>query len=201
MGKDTTDEHSLLVITRAWLSAAHDWISKLDTQHKPIPTVVSEDFEKGLRAWNRYLEQTGGKAGTEIAALAGGSYFELVEIGSRDLKKVEANSAGAVRAERILVAEEPSAMAHSNLAIYEYFNGEFAAGDRTMRALAIDLSHEIHTNPHATLLCGYRASAEKFVRRVKRATQILRESGDEELPFLVKGYTSQGGISGLEGSQ
>ena len=198
LGKDTTNERSLLVIARAWIGAGHERLDKLDTQDVIIPRIVTEDFRAGLRAWNRYLEQTAGKAGTDIAQLAAGTYFELIEIGSRDLGEVEANAAGAVRAARIAAKQQPGVFTHSNLAIYQYFNGEFAAGDRTAKVLAVDLSHEIHSDPNATLLRGYRANAERFVRREKRAARILRESGDEQLPFLVKGYGSRGGLNGGE---
>jgi hypothetical protein len=200
LGKDTTNEHSLIAITNAWISAGNDRLFKLNTQYEPIPGRVVEDFQTGLRAWNRYLKQTGGKAGAEFAELVASTYFGLVEIGSRNLEELKADAAGAVRAERVAgEGRQPGAITHSDLAIYEYYNGEFAAGDKTMKALAVDLSYEIHSNPHARLLLGYRERAEKLARREKRAAEMLRESGEEQLPFRLKGYGTQGSINGGEG--
>jgi hypothetical protein len=191
-GRDTTDERSLLVLTRAWIDAGNERLFKLDTQHVPIPHLVSEDFEAGLRAWNRYLKQTAGKANAQIAELVAGTYFLLVEIGSRDLDAIEANTAGAVRAERIAAEQLPSVFSRSNLAIYQYFNREFAAGDKTARALAVP------DGSGASPLSEYRENAEKFARRLKRGARMLRESGEEELPAAIRGYGSSAGLKGGE---
>ena len=197
------DKRLLLAVMRAWMAAGSDQVSEVRFSGKPFPSAVSEDFESGLRAWNRYLQRTGGKASVEIAEQAGGAFFDLVEIGSEDPAQATANAAGAVRALRIACRQKGELFNLSNLAIYEYFNGEMAAGDKTAGEAAASVAHqkgEGAITPAEVIeqLDEYKARGEKFVQRVKRGTRALEESGEEELEAPIKGYGSPAGINGYE---
>ena len=195
LAKSPEDEQALLAVTRAWIEAGDTKLNETDTTTQPVPSAVAKDFRAGIRAWNRYLRQTGGKAGADIAELAGATFFSLVEIGSSDPGEAEANAAGAVRALRIAGRQRPTLYTLSNLAAYEYFDGENAAGDRAARRAAAGTT-KAEARGVIEQLDEYRERGEAFVRQVKAGKEKLRESGEEELSAPIKGYGSRAGING-----
>lgn len=197
LARSPEDERMLLAVTRAWVEAGNAQLNDGNIKAQPNLDAVAEDFRAGLRAWNRYLQQTGGKAGADLAELAGATFFSLVEIGSTDPSEAEANAAGAVRALRIAGKQRPTLYTLSNLAVYEYFNGENAAGDRAAQGAAADTT-KAQAKGVIEQLDEYRERGEKFVRRVERGTKTLEESGAEELETPIKGYGSPAGINGYE---
>lgn len=198
-----SDTRFLLATMGAWIAAGNDWLSKVNTREQPVPSTASEDYEAGLRAWNDYLKQTRGEAQVDDAEQAGGTYFKLVEIGSTDPDEAEANAAGAAKAQKIAVKHEPSLYTLSNLAIYEYFNDEIAAGNRAAHEAAAGLPRvgangSIGRRDVIGQLNEYRERGEKFVARVRRGAKELAESGEEELETPIKGYGAPSGINGYE---
>jgi len=203
LAEDPGDEKLLLATMTAWIGAGSVWFEENGGSDRPIPSTVPEDYRAGLRAWNRYLRQTGGEASTDNAEYAGAAFFSLVEIGSTDPSEAQANAAGAARALRIACKHERNLLNLSNLASYEYFNGEFAAGDRAAREAAAGLPPPKGKNSFGpgdaiSQLNGYKERGEKFVARVKRGARALEESGEEELETAIKGYGSAAGINGYE---
>lgn len=93
-----------------------------------------------------------------------------------------------------------AATALSNLATYEYFNGEFAAGDRAAKAAAAEVTEPGDLEPRDVIgqLNEYKERGEKFVARVKRGAEELEETGEEELENPIKGYGAPAGINGYE---
>jgi hypothetical protein len=200
LAKNPDDEKLLLATMHAWVTAGSSWFEKFNPEDQPIPSTVPADYRAGMRAWNRYLSQTGGEASIGNAEYAGAAFFSLVEIGSTDPSEAEANAAGAARALRIACRHERNLYNLSNLATYEYFNGEIAAGDRATKQAAGDTSEAggVKSPEVIEQLNGYRERGEKFVTRVKRGAEELRESGEEELDAPIKGYGSAAGINGYE---
>ena len=118
---------------------------------------------------------------------AGNTYFTLLEVGSRDLREIEADSAGAARALRIAGRLRPILFTLSNTAIYAYFNGEFAAGDRAARAAAADAPEQTVATARRQL-AGYRERAKFFRDQLRRATAELHRTGDDLLAKPLKAY-------------
>lgn len=160
-----------------------------------MPVFTNESADGPLETWNRYLQQTDGEAGANIAELAGETFFKLVEIGTTNPSEAAANAAGAARALRIAGRQRPTLYTLSNLAVYEYFNGEYAAGDRAAMGAAEDIA-KAQSKGVIAQLDEYRERSETFVRQVRRGARKLRESGEEELSSPIKGYGSPAGING-----
>jgi hypothetical protein len=179
---------------QAWLAAGHERLSNFGSD-KPIPRVVYDDLRKGLITWNRYLREADGEASSDLAGLASSSYFELVEIGSRRLDEIKANVAGAAKAQQIVVSHSADLYTLSNLAVYHYFNGEFAAGDDAAKYAAADA--QVNVKAVVQQLREYRKRGQRFRRDIARAAKELRRSGGDELHSRVKGYGSPAGINGL----
>jgi hypothetical protein len=186
------DEKLLQAATMAWIGGGNERLSKarfgrLPSGHVTIPAVINRDYRAGLRAWNRYLRATGGEAGVNLAETAGETYFVLMEIGSRDLGELEADAAGAARALRIAGRQRPDMFTLSNVAIFEYYNDEFAAGDKAARGAAADV-------PPATAkeviveLREYRELGQTFRWLLRRGARELRETGASLLKEPLKAY-------------
>jgi hypothetical protein len=174
----------------SWIEAGGEQISKAGHIGRPFPSAaVQRDFKAGLRAWNGYLRQTGGEADVNTAEAAGVTFFRLMELGSRNLAEIETNAADAARALRIAGRHRQSLFTLSNVAVYEYYNGEFAAGDRAGAGAAADVPKGdrpgVFENLHE-----YRENAEYFRGQLRRAAQELRETGAEELKEPLKAFAS-----------
>jgi hypothetical protein len=201
LAENPDDEKLLLRTAKAWIQAGAERLESVDVRlGEPIPDAAGEDYEAGMQAWNDYLEQTGGKASRDVAETAGITYFQLVEIGSKDPAEATANAAGAVRAQEIVCEYEPGLYTLSDLAIYEYFNGEYAAGDRAARKAAADEAEPGGLEPRDVIgqLNEYKERGEKFVARVREGFKTLEETGEEELETPIKGYGSHAGLNGYE---
>ncbi|HEY5815729.1 MAG TPA: hypothetical protein VIS95_05255 [Solirubrobacterales bacterium] len=200
LAKEPDNEKLLLQTMMAWIRAGADRLEKINTDTQPIPSTVPEDYKAGLQTWNEYLKQTDGEANRKIAETAGVTYFQLVEIGSTSPGEATANAAGAVKAQQIVCEHDPILYTLSELAIYQYFNGEYAAGDRAAKAAAADKSGLGELEPKDVIgqLNEYKERGEKFVARVKRGFETLEETGEEELETPIKGYGSAAGLNGYE---
>lgn len=188
----------LLALMKAWINAGNERIQAVNTATQPIPIIAVRDLRAGLQAWNRYLGQAGSKATVVAAETASGTFLQLVEIGSRSLSEIKSNTAGAVRAQRIATGRRPTLFTLSNLAIYEYFDGNFSAGDEAARRAAADATPKSMTKSVEIQLEEYRERGKKFTERLRRAARALRESGKEQLPAPLKGFGSPAGLNGGE---
>lgn len=199
--KSPTDEGLLLATMYAWVGAGNARLEDREFGDKSPPPGMAPNYRTGLRAWGRYLEETGGKAAVDDAEYAGAAYFSLVEIGSKDPEQVSADAAGAARALRIACRQRGNLFNLSNLATYEYFDGDVAAGNRAAQRAAADAKASgAAIAPAAVIdqLNGYRERGEKFVARVKEGFETLEETGEDELDEPIKGYGSSAGINGGE---
>jgi hypothetical protein len=199
LARSPGNKRLLVAAMKTWIEAGSARFLKLDFSSKPIrvPDAVVEDSEAGLRAWNEYLRQTGGQADEDLAEAAASTYFLLVEIGSRDPSEATAYAAGAVRAEKIVCGHEPNFFNLSNLAVYQYYNGEYVEGDKTARR-ALSQAEKSDRGWIRDSLNGSRERGKKFIARVKKAFETLEETGEEELETPIKGYGVPAGINGYE---
>jgi hypothetical protein len=183
LAKDPADEALLLSLTRARIGAGNAQ-AEIDPQTglpgTPTPEAL-DDFEAALESWNRYLKQAGDDPNPAAAQLVAGTFFSLAERGSRSISESEVNLDTAARAQRIAAEQRPNAGSLSALAIYEFFNGNFAAGDKaTEQAVARTASKPEATSAEKQL-AQYRKSAQQYVAQLERISKIEQKSGREQL--------------------
>jgi hypothetical protein len=189
------DQNRQLAAMEAWFEAGGSQLTRVDVEIEPIPAAVREDFEAGLRIWDRYLEQTGGKVGADAAETAGAVSFELAEIGSRDPQDIEADVARAARALEIAGRHRHTLYTLSNVSVYAYFNGEYARGDVAARGAASGFKKRRRRAIVFEELDSSREHAKVFRRLLRQANAELGESGDELLEKPLKVYSGAGGIN------
>jgi hypothetical protein len=184
LAKSPEDEQLLLALTRARINAGNSQIER---------SSETEAFEAGGEAWESYLKQAKEPSAT-AAQLVAGTFFQLAESGSTSLNEVQENVERAAKAQRVAAQQQPSLGSLSNLVIYEYFAGNFAAGDKAMRQTVQKTSSKAEAKSVEEQLTEYRKRAQKFQKGVKVAKKQEQKAGKESLqsPFGFSGGTPGG---------
>ncbi|HKB50327.1 MAG TPA: hypothetical protein VKC63_02720 [Solirubrobacterales bacterium] len=194
LAKNPKDEQLLLALTRARISAGNAQIEVVSETEVPTVTVgARQDFEAASKAWNRYLKQAGDEPSPTVAQLVSGTFFRLAESGSTSLSEIKSNITKATAAQRIAAEQQPSIGSLSTLAIYEYFSGEFAAGDKAAKQAEAKAPAKSEATSIEKQLTEYRQRAKKFQTGVEQAAKQEQKAGKEALqnPF--------GGLGGVPG--
>lgn len=192
VAEDPTDPAKLLALARTRISAGN---ARLELDSATGTAVVTEEaraeFEKGLRAWDRYLNQVEGRPNAAAAQLVAGTYFNLAE-NSFTLDEIEENLERAAAAQRIAAEQRPNLGSLSTLAIYEYFSGDFAAGDRATKRAAARAAGEGEAKTVERELAEYRKRGKRFEKEKGRFAKVERERGKEALENPLGGLAGGG---------
>jgi hypothetical protein len=190
LAKDPTDEALLLALTRARISVGNAQ-TEVDPQTGvpgTPPAEAREDFDQALQAWNRYLKQAGADPNPAAAQLVASTFFGLAERGSVNLAEIEENLATAVRAQRIVAERRPNVGSLSALAIYEFFNGDFAAGDEAAERAAAGATSKPEAQNVEKQLAGYRKRAKRYVTQAEQFAKAQQKAGREQLQNPFGGF-------------
>jgi hypothetical protein len=187
LAKDPGNEQLLLALTRTRIAAGNAQVEPgTETTAAVIPASAQDDYEAALGAWLTYLKQAGDDPNPAAAQLVAGTFFRLAESGSV-LGEIEANLAEAAKAQRIAVEEQPNLGSLSSLAIYEYFNGDFAAGDQASKGATAQAPSKAEAKGVEKQLDEYRKFAKDFQKRARQAAQAQAGSGKEQLESPLRG--------------
>ncbi|MET0305861.1 MAG: hypothetical protein ABW196_06485 [Solirubrobacterales bacterium] len=194
LAKDPQNEQMLLTLTRARINAGTAEIEAVaETEAPTVSTEGRKEFTAALEAWNRYLKQAGDEPSATGAQLVGLAFFRLAEAGTT-VPEVAESVATATRAQRIAAEQRPSINSLSTLAIYEYFNGEFAAGDKTAKRAAAEAASKAEAKAVEKQLAEYRKNSQAFAKQKKEVAKSQGQAGKEALqnPFGLGGTTPGG---------
>jgi hypothetical protein len=183
--KAPNDEQLLLALTRARINGGNSQIEPVaETEVPTITSEAREDFDAGSEAWDRYLKQAKEPSAT-AAQLVAGTFFRLAEAGSTSLADVQENVERAAKAQRIAAQQQPNLGSLSTLAIYEYFSGDFAAGEKAMQGAMKKASSKAEAKSIEEQLTEYRKRAQKFQQSAKAIEKQEQKAGKESLqnPF------------------
>jgi hypothetical protein len=195
LARSPNDEQLLLALTRARINAGNSQIET--TSETELPTVsleAKEDFAAASAAWSRYLKQANEPSAT-AAQLVAGTYFRLAEASTTVSDAVD-NAAKAAGAQQIAAEQSPSLGSLSTAAIYDYFNGEFASGDKAAKQAAAKASSKAEGKNVEKQLAEYRKRAKQFEKQKKEIVKAESKAGKESLqnPFgLGAGGSAVGG--------
>ncbi len=197
LAQSPQDEQLLLQLTRTRINAGNAQIEPAgETETPVVPAEATVDFEAAGEAWTRYLKQADEPSATG-AQLVAGTFFRLAE-SSTSLLASEENVARATEAQKIAAESSPSLGSLSTLAIYQYFNGEFAAGDKTTKRAAAEAPAKAEAKNVEKQLAEYRKRGKAFEKQKKELAKVQKEAGKEQLqnqnPFGgLGGATAPGG--------
>jgi hypothetical protein len=192
--KEPTDAALLLTLTRARIGAASAQAETDPTTGAQTQTPESRrELEAAAQAWKRYVKEAGAEASPTGAQLVASTFIRAAE-GTASFREAEEDIALAAEAQEIAAERLPSLGTLSSLAIYQYFNGEFAAGDRSTKQAAAKSASKAEGKSVEKQLAEYRKRAQKFAKQKKELNKVEREAGKEKLanPFGGLGGTAGG---------
>jgi hypothetical protein len=180
--KDPKNEELLLALTRSRINAGNAQIEVNPETGVPEPPSpeAREDFARGFAAWDRYLKLAGKEANPSLAQLVAAAAFGQAERGSTTYEELETSLQTAAQAQRIVAAQRPSVGSLTSLAIYEYFNGEFAAGDQAVQE-AMAQATESQAKSIKKQLAEFRKNAKKFEKQKQAYAKSQKGHGKEVL--------------------
>lgn len=192
LAKDPTNEQLLLQLTRARINGGNAQIEVVsETEVPTVSREAHEDFEAADEAWNRYLKHAKEPSAT-VAQLVGGTFFRLAESSTSVLEAVEYVAKGT-KAQQVAAEQNPNLGTLSTLAIYQYFNGEYAAADKTAKQAAAKSSSKAEAKNVEKQLAEFRKNSKKFQKQKQELAKVQKEVGKEQLKNPL-------GLSGTSGS-
>jgi len=195
LAKDPTNEQLLLALTRTRIATGNAQVEvDPETQVPTIPQEARTNFETASGAWDRYLKEVGDEPNASAAQLVAGTYFRLAESGGSTYGEVLSNVKSAAAAQRIAAAQRPSVGSLSTLAIYEFFGGEFAAGDAATKQSVELAPSKAEGKSIEKQLDEYRKNAKRFTKEAQRASKVEAKAGKEQLQSPLGGLGLGGSI-------
>lgn len=189
------DEGLLLSLARTRINAGNAQVETNPQTGAPIVTPEARaEFERGVAAWSRYTDQTD-EPNPAAAAIVAGTYFSLAE-SSREFAEIGEHIASAAETQALAARDRPSVGALSTLAIYEYFDGDFAAGDRASKR-AQQLVPKAEAKAVERQLAPYRQRAKRFVAEGKKLAKSQQGKGKEAFEGALGGLSLGGAGASL----
>lgn len=181
VAKDPQNAQLLLTLTRAQISAGNAKIEVTSESERPtVTTEARDDFEAASETWSRYLKQAGDEPSATAAQLVAATFFQLAE-SSTSLLAAEENVARATRAQKIAAEQNPTINSLSTLAIFQNFNSEFAAAEKTTKQAAAKAPTKTEAANVEKQLAEYRKSAQEFDKQKKQLAKVQKQVSKEQL--------------------
>jgi len=190
--REPQNQPLLLTVVRTRVAAGNAQAETNPQTGTPVLTPEAlESYEKASEAWDIYLKQaeSPNPAG---AALMAGAFFTLAENVS-EIEPIDEAIAGAAKAQRIAAEAQPSVGTLTTLAIYEFFNGNFAAGEKVGKE-AQAMASGAQAKEIKKQMAEYRNAGESWEKQKNTYAKTEKERGKESLENPFGGL---GGGSGL----
>jgi hypothetical protein len=193
--RDPNNEAQLLALTRVWISAAN---SETETNPETGATFYTpegrQDLERGTQAWALYQERAK-EPKASAALLASRSYFGLAET-SPSFEEIEELVEKAADTQRLAAELQPTINSLTTLAIYEYYNGDFAAGDKATKEAAAKAATKEEAKEVKKQMAEFRQRGKAFEAQKKAFEKEEKTIGKERLENPLEGL---GGSTGSLG--
>lgn len=180
----------LLSLTRARIAAGN---ARSETNPETgLPELTAEASEELLAAsaaWRLYLKATD-EPNPSGALLMAGAHFALAEAGA-NVEQIEENLESAAEAQRIAAEQRPSIGTLTNLAIYEYFANDFAAGDKAAKQ-AEQEAPQAEAREVRKQLAEFRQRGKSWETQKKQLAKTEKEQGKEALQNPLGGLGGGG---------
>jgi hypothetical protein len=193
--REPENEALLLSLTRTRIAAANAHAEVDPETGAPVPTAEGvRQRQLAAETWNRYLKQAETPRPT-VALLAASNYFGLAET-SRSIAETVENIEKAAAAQRIAAKAQPTLNSLTTLAIYEYYAGDFAAGDKAARQAEGLVANKAEVQQIEAQMKEYRKRGKAFAAQKKQLAQQEKAQGKEALQNPLGGLSSGSGSLG-----
>ena len=193
--REPESEALLLALTRERVSAAN---SLTEVNSETGATVLTpegrQELERGIEAWGSYLKQAKEpKANTALLVSSG--YFSLAE-SATSLQEAAENVEGAAKTQRIAAEAQPTINSLTTLAIYEYYAGNFAAGDKAVKEAEAAAQNKSEAKEIGKQMTEFRKRGKAFEEQKKSAEKEEAKFGKERLRNPLGGLSGSSGTLG-----
>jgi len=197
LAKSPADAGQLLALTRARINAANAQIEPAGAGEVPtVDTEAREDFQAASEAWSRYLKAAGDEPSPTAAQLVAITTFRLAESSTSIPEAIE-NIARATKAQKIAAEQRPTLNSLSTLAIYQYFNGEYAAGDKAAKQAAAKAPSKAEAKNIDKQLAEYRKNSKAFDKQKQELAKAQKQVSKQQLQSQSPlGFGGVGGVGG-----
>jgi chaperonin cofactor prefoldin len=190
--KNPKDEALLLSLARTRIAAGKSATEVDPETGTTVYTVEGrEEFNRAAAAWTRYLKQAK-EPNPSTALLMSSTYFNLAET-SGSLEEATANVKRAATTQRIAAAAQPTVNSLTTLAIYEYFSGDFAAGDKATKKAEALAPTKSEAKEISKQMAEYSKRGQAFQKQKK---EVAKQEGSQRKEALENPL---GGLSGSTG--
>jgi hypothetical protein len=186
------NEDLLASLTRTRISAGNALTEvSPETGAKVLTAEGQQELERAAATWRRYLKQAN-SVSPSVAALMASGFFTLAETSS-GFDEVVANVGKAASTQGFAAEAGPTVHSLSTLAIYQYYAGNFKAGDEAARKAEAKVS-KAEAKEVKKEMSQWRSRAKSFEKQKQEFAKQEKEHGKESLqnPF--------GGLGGGTGS-
>ncbi len=191
--RDPENEDLMASLARARFNAAN---SLTEVNSETGTTVFTpegrQELELGIEAWNSYLKEAK-EPRTSVALLASRAYFGLAE-SAVSLEEASENVAGAAKTQRIAAEAQPTINSLTTLAIYDFYAGNFAGGDKAVKEAEAKAPSKAEAKEIGKQMAEYRKRGKTFEAQKKEAAKEEAKFGKERLQNPL------GGLSGGTGT-
>jgi hypothetical protein len=191
--REPENEALLLALTRERISAANS-LTEVNSETGATALTVEgrQELERGVEVWSSYLKQAKEpKANTALLVSSG--YFTLAET-SKTFEEAVENVEEAAKTQRVAAEAQPTINSLTTLAIYEYFAGNFAAGDKAVKQAEAKAPSKSEAKEISKQMAEYRKRGKAFEKQKKEVEKEEAKFGKERLQNPL------GGLSGGTGS-
>jgi|SRR6476469_1262346 len=187
--REPANEDLLVALTRARLTAANSLTEvNSETGATSFTPEGRQELERGIAAWDAYLKQTK-EPRASVALLVSSGYFSLAE-SSVGLEEAVENLKGAAKTQRIAAEAQPTINSLTTLAIYDYYSGNFADGDKAVKEAEAKAPTKAEAKEISKQMAAYRKQGKAFETQKKTAAKEEAKFGKERLQNPL------GGLSG-----
>lgn len=190
--REPQSEALLLSLTRSRIGAGNAMAEVSPETGASIQTVEGRrELERGTEAWSRYLKLTD-EPKASGALLVSAGYFGLAETSSSLEEAIEYVDKAA-QTQRIAAEAQPSIGTLTTLAIYQFYAGDFAAGDKTVKEAEAKATTKTEAKQISEQMKEYRQRGKALEAQKKEIAKQEKAQGKERLENPL------GGLSGTSG--
>lgn len=190
LAREPENEDLMVALTRSRLSAANSLTEVNSETGETVYTPEGrQELQRGVEAWNAYLKQAN-EPRASVALLVSQGYFGLAQTSSSFEEAFE-NLEGAAKTQRIAAEAQPTINSLTTLAMYEFYAGNFAAGDKVVKEAEAKVTSKSEKEEISKLMKQYRKNGKSIQAQKKQVEIEEKKLGKERLQSPFSGL---GGI-------
>jgi hypothetical protein len=197
LAKTPEDEDILLNLTRTRINIANTMITNAaGKSESDLVQEVKQELALASEDWSKYLEAAK-EPSPGLAVQVSPAMFQLAELSSNGEESLE-NVNVATEAQKIVAEARPNLNSLSTLAIYQAFNQEYKAAEKSLEEAAKFAGTKFERESLENQFKETEESAREFGKRLKieKAAAQSNQSGSEEAQGNPLNSLGGNGLSG-----